>query len=96
MPRFYHGGRYRPPEQLRDLSIDSMRSHLYPRHAAEFRRALQEQIDGPPPPNVYMPARMTYTRFKDDGSGMPPREYGASGRSAVEAMMQRGQRSAEL
>ena len=96
MPRFYHGGRYRPPVELRDLSIDMMRSHLYPRHPETFRRALQEQLDGPHPPEIYFPLRMSQTRFKDDGSGMPPREYGASGRSAAEAMLQRGEQSREL
>jgi hypothetical protein len=66
-----------------------LRSHDYPRHAARFRRELQDELDamsGNERPPVLMPGRMTYDRFKDDGSGSPPRRYGESGRSAVEAL----------
>lgn len=89
MPRFYHGGNGEPLPEIRDLPLSMLQSHNYPRHAAQFRRELQDELDrraGNERPPVLMPARMTYDRFKDDGSGSPPRRYGESGRSAVEAL----------
>lgn len=103
MPRFFHGGDYPPPTEIRDGSFDMLRDHGYPRHARAFKRELQAEVDGDYPPmaqpqflgptTVMMPGSMSYTRFVDPGLGSPPASYGASGRSAVEAMRQRAERT---